>query len=139
MFKEEVEEGIRVLEFEVEEEVALRGGELGVDEGSRLEGECVPSDGMAELGWEMVLEEGARVLGLGEGGFEEFVVGLMEGLHGEVCKRMVVMGLEWKMERGCPRCVGRNSRWSDRGISGSSLGWSGFEAYKQGRVYQPSP
>jgi hypothetical protein len=57
VFKEQVEESFALLELDAKEQVALGGGELGVNKGGRFEGEGAPVDGLGECGREVVLKK----------------------------------------------------------------------------------
>jgi len=85
MLEEQVEDGLAWVESNVEAQIALGTRELRVDERARFESEGGLVEGSGEFFGEMVFEEGAGVLGDGEGGFEEFVVGLVDGVlsHGK--------------------------------------------------------
>ena len=69
---------------------------MRIDKGAGFKREGVPVDGEGEGLGEVVLEESCGVFGLGEGGLEEFVVGLMERLfrHG-FCQRTRIWNEAW--------------------------------------------
>ena len=78
MFKEQIEEGVALVDLDVKEQVAFGARELGVNEGGGFERKGVPVENGGEFRREMVFEKGAGVLRGGEGGFEQLVVGLMD-------------------------------------------------------------
>ena len=85
MFEEQVKEGVALVEGDVEKQIALRTGELWVDEGAGFEGKGSPVESGGDFFGEMVFKEGTGVLRDGESGLKEFVVGLMNWVlrHGK--------------------------------------------------------
>ena len=84
VFEEQIKEDVAFLESNTEEQVALRAGEFWIDEAAGFEGERRPVEGCGDFLWEMVLKKGTGVFRDREGGLEEFVVGLVDGVccHG---------------------------------------------------------
>jgi hypothetical protein len=82
MLEEQIEKGVGLVERDMKEQVALGTCELWLNEGTVFEREGSPVECGGEFLWEVVLEEGASVLRNGEGGFEEFVVRLVDWVLG---------------------------------------------------------
>ena len=77
VLEEEIDEGLAPsVELDGEEEIGVALGEPGGDEAPGQAGEALPVEGTDEGGREDGLELAPGVLGLGEDGFEERVVGV---------------------------------------------------------------
>ena len=91
MFEEQVEKGVALLDFDVEKQVALGARELGIYEGGGFEAKGAPVEGGGEFRGKMVFEKGARIFRGGKGGFEQFVVGLMDAVLGHEQRAGIVV------------------------------------------------
>ena len=121
VFEEEVEEGVVLVEFDAEKQVAFGARKLGVDEGAGFEFQRAPVECGGEVWGQMVLKEGACVFRGRKRGLEEFVVGLMNVVRrhevrvereGSQRTSKLRGRVDVGNKQGVRICVGRNGLYS---------------------------
>ena len=78
MLEKHIEQGGVAIDLRAEKEIAGSGGEFGVDETAALKLERGPMDKRSQAAREMALEKRASGVWIGESGFDELVVGLVD-------------------------------------------------------------
>ena len=97
VLKQEVQQAVPAGHLGGKQQVALRVTVVGVHDGSRFKAKLVQGDLLREAGREFPLQKRSRIRGIGEAGFDQLVMRLVDRFLGH---GRTVGGADWRLETG---------------------------------------